>query len=88
MRGMAAAAKLRRTGAVTAIVLAGVGTVITLMILAGAVLLAVMLAVDNELDNGTAWTMVLALALYGAISAAATVYIGRRGLRVLRSTTA
>lgn len=72
-----------RAGAVAALVMTVFGAGFTLLLLAVAIWWAAAFAADDEL-HGSAWITVGGLATYALASAAATWFIGRRGMRELR----
>ncbi|MGN9912354.1 hypothetical protein ACTMTJ_32945 [Phytohabitans sp. LJ34] len=73
-----------RAGGVAAMVMAAVGAVVTLLILATAGYTVALFAADDELGSLGGWAPALSLAAFGGLSGVATVYIGRRGMRELR----
>lgn len=67
-----------------AVAVAAAGALFTLLLFAVAVYAAAVFAADDEL-HGSALLTVGWLAVLGAVSGAATAYLGRRGLRDLRA---
>lgn len=67
-----------------AIGVASVGALFTALLLAVAIYVVAFFAADDEL-YGSAWLIVGSLVIFSVISGAATVYLGRRGLRDLRA---
>ncbi|MGW0432271.1 hypothetical protein ACWDV4_06960 [Micromonospora sp. NPDC003197] len=72
-----------RIGAFVAIAVTILCAIVTLLVAAVTVYSAVLFAADHEL-TGSAWLVVLFLALLSVISGVATTYLGRRGVRQLR----